>query len=200
MYPLPPAQQTERMQPSREAAPLDGWNVYFPTNAPGSIVVSKTGEGIVTLRSDAPTPTETVLYRYFAALACAPLPAQDAPLSNAEFLAKRLGRVAKLAGVTMPSGTYEQIAEVAGTILGDIARVLESKGAQAVDVARDADLPDLLSTIMWLYRRTPAAFGCLPSVEKAIKRLGQITGIDVSDSLNERALMIRTNTTGGSEE
>jgi hypothetical protein len=46
-------------------------------------------------------------------------------LPDAEFLSKRLARVAKLAGVTMPSGTHKQIAEVAGTVLGDIARRLE---------------------------------------------------------------------------
>jgi hypothetical protein len=50
-------------------------------------------------------------------------------LTDAEFLSKRLSRVARLAGVAMPSGTYEQIAEVAGTILGDIARALEASRA-----------------------------------------------------------------------
>jgi hypothetical protein len=60
----------------------------------------------------------------------APASAQPADPSNAEFLAKRLSRVAKLTGAHIPKHfTHEQIAEVAGTILGDIARLLE-RGAQ----------------------------------------------------------------------
>lgn len=51
--------------------------------------------------------------------------------SDAEFLAKRLGRVAKLAGVSMPEMSDEGIAEVAGTILGEIAGRLESRAAVA---------------------------------------------------------------------
>jgi hypothetical protein len=48
-------------------------------------------------------------------------------LSDAEFLSKRLGRVAKLAGVAMPDMTHEQTAEVAGTILGQIAAALVAR-------------------------------------------------------------------------
>jgi hypothetical protein len=51
---------------------------------------------------------------------------------DAEFLSKRLSRVAKLAGVRMPENfTHEQVVETAGTILGQIASVLES-AAQGV--------------------------------------------------------------------
>jgi hypothetical protein len=63
-----------------------------------------------------------------------PAPSREtaAPLSDAEFLSKRLARVAKLAGVTMPDHmTHEDVAAVAGTILGDIARALETGRAQA---------------------------------------------------------------------
>lgn len=67
---------------------------------------------------------------------------------NPEYLAARLGRVAKLAGVKMPDRmTDAQIAEVAPTILGEIARALEQQAAAAPDwisdVVRDvAELPD----------------------------------------------------------
>ncbi len=44
----------------------------------------------------------------------------------AEFLSRRLARVARAADVSMPEGSHEFIAGVAGTILGDIARKLES--------------------------------------------------------------------------
>lgn len=51
---------------------------------------------------------------------------------DAEFLAKRLCRVAKLAGVSMPENfTHEQVAEAAGTILGQIAAAMEAKPASA---------------------------------------------------------------------
>lgn len=59
-----------------------------------------------------------------------PLDASAEPKGfDAEFLSKRLARVAKLAGVSMPDGTHEQIAEVAGTILGQIARTMEAASA-----------------------------------------------------------------------
>lgn len=46
----------------------------------------------------------------------------------AEFLAKRLGRVAKLIGYDIPDHfTHEQTAEAAGTILGAIARLIEER-------------------------------------------------------------------------
>lgn len=48
---------------------------------------------------------------------------------DAEFLAKRLGRVAKLAGVPMPDLGYEGIAEAAGTILSAIASKMEQQAA-----------------------------------------------------------------------
>ena len=50
---------------------------------------------------------------------------------DAEFLAKRLGRVAKLAGATMPEMDYESTAQVAPTILGEIARKMERVSAPA---------------------------------------------------------------------
>jgi hypothetical protein len=49
-----------------------------------------------------------------------------AQLPDAEFLSKRLARVAKLVGYSMPFSSHEQVAEAAGTILGEIARKLES--------------------------------------------------------------------------
>jgi hypothetical protein len=62
-----------------------------------------------------------------------PAATQAAPdLSDAEFLSKRLARVAKLAGVSMPEMTHEQIAGVAGTILGQIAGALERVQAAPV--------------------------------------------------------------------
>lgn len=74
-----------------------------------------------------------------AALARAPLPAQgDAPLSNTEFLSKRLTRVAKLVGAHIPEHfTHEQVAETAGTILGEIARKLETAAPAQAGDARD---------------------------------------------------------------
>ena len=47
--------------------------------------------------------------------------------SNDSFLTKRLCRVATLAGVNMPEMNYGQVAECAGTILGQIARAMEEK-------------------------------------------------------------------------
>lgn len=44
---------------------------------------------------------------------------------DAEFISKRLARVAKIVGVSMPDMTHEQIVQVAGTILGQIAGKLE---------------------------------------------------------------------------
>lgn len=59
---------------------------------------------------------------------------RNAPVGfHAEFLAKRLDRVARISGVPMPKDmTYEQIAEVAGTILGQIAEAIEF---QTIDTA-----------------------------------------------------------------
>jgi hypothetical protein len=48
---------------------------------------------------------------------------------DAEFLSKRLGRVAKLVGYEMPEGSHTFIANVAGTILGAIAGILERQQA-----------------------------------------------------------------------
>ena len=51
-------------------------------------------------------------------------------INAAEFLSLRLGRVARIAGVKMPDGmSHFQIAECAGTILGDVARKLEDHPA-----------------------------------------------------------------------
>lgn len=56
-----------------------------------------------------------------------PLPSNG----DAEFLAKRLARVATIAGVTMPDGMAQgQIADCAGTILGQIAAKLEGASPQ----------------------------------------------------------------------
>ena len=63
--------------------------------------------------------------------------AAPATLSEAEFLSKRLARVAKLAGVPMPDMTHEQIAEVAGTILGQIASRMEQTASAAPVVSKE---------------------------------------------------------------
>lgn len=68
----------------------------------------------------------------YMSLTCGEQGAGAAPvggeLSEAEFLSKRLARVAKLVGVTIPPDwSHEGVAAVAGTILGEIARVLERK-------------------------------------------------------------------------
>ena len=58
--------------------------------------------------------------------------ATTASASDAEFLSKRLARVAKLVGAHIPEHfTHKQISEVAGTILGEIARRLETSRASA---------------------------------------------------------------------
>ena len=65
-------------------------------------------------------------------------PAAQQEESEAEFLAKRLGRVARAAGVSIPADmTHAQVAGIAVTILGDIARKLEAPAAQ-----RKYPLPD----------------------------------------------------------
>lgn len=56
---------------------------------------------------------------------------------DAEFLSKRLGRVANIVGIPMPDMTHEQIAECAGTILGQIASKLDA-AVKRDDVAVDA--------------------------------------------------------------
>jgi hypothetical protein len=60
--------------------------------------------------------------------------------TDAEFLSKRLARVAKLVGAPIPEHfTHEQVAETAGTILGEIARKLEARAAHPVqDGEKDA--------------------------------------------------------------
>jgi hypothetical protein len=63
-------------------------------------------------------------------------------MADAEFLSKRLARVAKLAGVPMPDFSHEGIAEVAGTILGQIASKLEFDRAQDAAAIRNAALKD----------------------------------------------------------
>lgn len=60
---------------------------------------------------------------------------------DAEFLSKRLARVAKLAGVPMPDFSHEQIAEAAGTILGEIAGELE-RAAQPQEARELPPLPE----------------------------------------------------------
>lgn len=64
---------------------------------------------------------------------------EEARLSDAEFLSKRLARVARLAGVPMPDMSHEQIAEVAGTILGQIASKLEHSSCEATADGRLSD-------------------------------------------------------------
>jgi hypothetical protein len=54
-------------------------------------------------------------------------PTQAPQEFDAEFLSKRLARVAKLVGYPMPVMTHEQIAAAAGTILGAIAANLEGE-------------------------------------------------------------------------
>lgn len=65
---------------------------------------------------------------------------------DAEFLSKRLGRVAKLAGVSIPDRfTHEQVAEAAGTILGQIAAAMKAKTASAPSEQKpDSSLVELL--------------------------------------------------------
>jgi hypothetical protein len=72
-----------------------------------------------------PENSRRITYTPAATTASAPTPDRNVPLSEAEFLSKRLSRVARLAGVTMPSMSHEDIAAVAGTILGEIAFKLE---------------------------------------------------------------------------
>jgi len=64
----------------------------------------------------------------------------------AEFLSKRLTRVARAVGHKMPEGDHEFIAGVAGTILGDIARKLE-----AAQVAQGEPVADYVRAGWFLY-------------------------------------------------
>jgi hypothetical protein len=73
-----------------------------------------------------------------ATTASATTPDRNLPLSEAEFLSKRLSRVARLAGVTMPSMSHEDIAAIAGTILGEIAFKLE-RAAHASNAGEDTE-------------------------------------------------------------
>lgn len=67
--------------------------------------------------------------------------AADSPTGfDAEFLSKRLARVAKIAGVPMPDMTHEQIAGVAGTILGSIASKLEEQQAADSSDEKEQDV------------------------------------------------------------
>jgi hypothetical protein len=98
------------------------------------------------------------------AVALAPTPAQpasapaEAPKGwDAEFLAKRLGRVARAVGVEMPSGSYEDIAAVAGTILGQIAGKLERVAAVGAPQGQaEAAMRDALVHGMSITRIAPA--------------------------------------------
>jgi hypothetical protein len=110
------------------------------------------------------------------------------PLSNAEFLSKRLRRVAKLTGAHIPEHfSHEQVAEVAGTILGEIARALELRAAHAANAGEDTELADVLNTTLWLYRRLPPAYGNPPFVDKAILKMAERLGLDdVPEAIKER--------------
>lgn len=73
----------------------------------------------------------------------APAQAAQGDDSAAEFLSKRLARVARSVGHKMPEGPHEFIAGVAGTILGDIARKLEtSRLVPATEFVNDGKDPD----------------------------------------------------------
>ena len=68
---------------------------------------------------------------------------------DAEFLAKRLGRVAKLAGVSMPENfTHEQVVEAAGTILGQIAAAMEAKPARAPSAQKPVEQWEATTTYL----------------------------------------------------
>ena len=49
------------------------------------------------------------------------------------------------------------------------------------------DVPDALSSLRWMYRRLPMAFGRSPSVEKTITALAAVTGDNVEEDFSERA-------------
>lgn len=79
-------------------------------------------------------------------------------MTDAEFLSKRLARVAKLAGVPMPDFSHEGIAEVAGTILGQIASKLEFDRAQDAAAIRNAALEEVAVHAKNHYNPITAAF------------------------------------------
>lgn len=86
----------------------DGYAYRYQVFPGGSVIRFNGGEEV-----NASLPIEAIPY-YFG-------PTEY----NAQFLAARLGRVAKLVGYEMPDMNPLQISEVAGTILGEIARKLE---------------------------------------------------------------------------
>lgn len=107
--------------------PLDGEYTAAPANQP---VIGKLMDAFSALPALFPDgcqePGALVRQGDVFKLLAAAGKAEALLLSDAEFLSKRLGRVAKLAGVSMPDDmTHAQIAHVAGTILGDIARAME---------------------------------------------------------------------------
>lgn len=86
----------------------DGYAYRYQTFPAGPVTMFNDGSPI-----DGISPFEAVPY-YFVRTEY-----------NAEFLAYRLNRVARLVGYKMPDMNPLQISEVAGTILGEIARRLE---------------------------------------------------------------------------
>jgi hypothetical protein len=87
-----------------------------------------------------------------AGSAAAPVGQAAPDLSDAEFLSKRLARVAKLTGAHIPEHfTHEQIAEVAGTILGDIARRLEVGQAEAAEPVAGNIIPEFMAALEKAY-------------------------------------------------
>lgn len=78
------------------------------------------------------------------------------------------------------------------------AAVLEliaiARAGQKADAAASANATvpateldgEMLSTVLWLYRRLPLVYGRPPVVERPIKALAALVGIDVADMLAER--------------
>jgi hypothetical protein len=90
----------------------------------------------------APKYEHVPVYAAPAAVSPADATGKATDLTDAEFLSKRLARVARAAGVKIPEGPHEFIAGVAGTILGEIARKLESATGKADDASAGGAEPE----------------------------------------------------------
>jgi hypothetical protein len=89
-------------------------------------------QGLIAKTCEADTAVTSIYRAILDAAPVAVAPSDATGKADAEFLSKRLARVAKLTGAHIPDHfTHEQVAECAGTILGDIARKLESATGKA---------------------------------------------------------------------
>jgi hypothetical protein len=81
------------------------------------------------------------------------------------------------------SGSHTTIAR--DTMTNELRKICATEGQAQTSAA--VDISDALSSLRWMYRRLPMAFGLAPSIEKTIAALAAVTGDNVNEDFSERA-------------